>query len=283
MCNDPHAHAFHGAAGDAPKIVDLSTLPRRDLVRGLAAGTILVAGGSAMAGCSTNSETGRSQFMLVDDGFLASMALDAWQEEKAKTPISRDRVANDRLRRVGERVAVAANRPNDPWEFVVFDKPEKNAFVLPGGKVGFYRGLMDIADRDDHIACVMGHEVGHVTGRHAAERFSIQLGGQAALLAAGMAARDVDPQTRAIGMQALGLGLTLGVLLPYSRNHESEADKLGLNYMYSAGYQPRQAITFWQRMSADNRGNRPPEFLSTHPDPETRIRDIEAYINNQGW
>jgi predicted Zn-dependent protease len=283
MCNAHDHHHGHSAEGAAPRLVDLSKMPRRDLVRGLASGAILVAGGSALAGCATNRETGRSQFMLVDDGMLASMALDAWQEEKSKTPISRDRVANERLRRVGERVALAANRPNDPWEFVVFDKPEKNAFVLPGGKVGFYRGLIDISDRDDHIACVLGHEVGHVTGRHAAERFSLQMGGQLALLGAGMAAGDMDPQTRGIAMQALGLGLTFGVILPYSRNHESEADKLGLNYMYNAGYQPRQAITFWQRMSADNRGARPPEFLSTHPDPETRIRDIEAHINNMGW
>jgi predicted Zn-dependent protease len=276
MC-ELHSHG-HSHGGEL-KLMDLSKMPRRDLVRGLAVGTILM----AAPGCATNPETGRSQFMLVNDGFLASMALDAWKEEKAKTPISTDRVANARLRRVGEKVALAANRPNDQWEFVVFDKPEKNAFVLPGGKVGFYKGIMDISDRDDHIACVMGHEVGHVTGRHAAERFSIQIGGQAALIAAQAGSRNVDPQTRQLGMAALGLGLQLGVLLPYSRAHESEADKLGLNYMHAAGYEPRQAVTFWQRMAADNAGRRPPEFLSTHPDPATRIRDIQAYIGSKGW
>lgn len=282
MCtNHDHAHEhghLHAAEGQAPKVIDLSTLPRRDLVRGLAAGAIMV----AAAGCSTNPVTGRNQFMLVNDNLLAGMALDAWREEKSKTPINRDPVYNTRLQRVGEKIALAANRPNDPWEFVVFDKPEKNAFVLPGGKVGFYRGLMDIADRDDHIATVMGHEVGHVTGRHAAERFSTGLAAQGVMVGAGMASRDMDPRTRNTAMQALGLGLQLGVLLPYSRAHESEADRIGLDYMHSAGYEPRQAITFWQRMSASG-GPRPPELLSTHPDPASRIRDIQAYITNRGW
>lgn len=281
MCiahNHNHTDFDHGHGDDQPKLIDLTLMPRRDLVRALAAGSIAV----AAAGCSTNPVTGRSQFMIVDDRFLAGMALEAWNEEKAKTPISRDRVANERLQRVGEKIALAANRPNDPWEFVVFDRPEKNAFVLPGGKVGFYRGLMDIADRDDHIATVMGHEVGHVTGRHAAERFSIQVGSQAAMLAAAAGTRDMDPQTRQAGMAALGLGIQFGLLLPYSRRDELEADRIGIDYMHAAGYQPRQAITFWQRMSASG-GPRPPEFLSTHPDPATRIRDLQAYIAARGW
>jgi predicted Zn-dependent protease len=273
-----HDHHHGHQAEDAGRLIDVSAMPRRDLVRALAAGSIAL----VAPGCSTNPVTGRSQLMLVNDGFLASMALDAWKEEKAKTPISTDRVANDRLRRVGEKIAIAANRPNDPWEFVVFDKPEKNAFVLPGGKVGFYKGLMDIADRDDHIATVMGHEVGHVTGRHAAERFSTGIAAQGVMLGAGVASRDMDPRTRNTAMQALGLGLQLGVLLPYSRAHESEADRIGLDYMHAAGYQPRQAITFWQRM-AQGGGARPPELLSTHPDPASRIRDIQAYITNRGW
>jgi predicted Zn-dependent protease len=273
--NHDHGH-IHG--GQEATLIDLSSIARRDLVRALAAGSIAV----AAAGCSTNAVTGRRQFVLVDDTFLAGMALDAWNEEKSKTPISNDRVLNQRLRRVGEKIAVAANRPNDPWEFVVFDRPEKNAFVLPGGKVGFYRGLMDIADRDDHIATVMGHEVGHVTGRHAAERFSIQIGSQAALMAVSEGTRNMDPRTRQAGMAALGLGIQFGILLPYSRRDETEADRIGLDYMQSAGYQPRQALTFWQRMAAGG-GPRPPEFLSTHPDPANRIRDIEAYINARGW
>jgi predicted Zn-dependent protease len=273
--NHDHGH-IHG--GQEATLIDLSSIARRDLVRALAAGSIAV----AAAGCSTNAVTGRRQFVLVDDTFLVGMALDAWNEEKSKTPISNDRVLNQRLRRVGEKIAVAANRPNDPWEFVVFDRPEKNAFVLPGGKVGFYRGLMDIADRDDHIATVMGHEVGHVTGRHAAERFSIQIGSQAALMAVSEGTRNMDPRTRQAGMAALGLGIQFGILLPYSRRDETEADRIGLDYMQSAGYQPRQALTFWQRMAAGG-GPRPPEFLSTHPDPANRIRDIEAYINARGW
>lgn len=280
MCTHGHAEGqpLNAAQEQPGKLVDLSRLPRRDLIRGLAAGTILV----AAPGCSTNPETGRNQLMLVNDGALASMALDAWREEKSKTPIYQDRAANDRLRRVGERIAVAANRPNDPWEFVVFNKPDKNAFVLPGGKVGFYKGLLDLTENDDQIATVLGHEVGHVTGRHAAERYSLQMSGQLAMLGAQAATRNASADTRNAGMQALGLGLMLGVVLPYSRDHESEADRLGLNYMHAAGYNPRQAVTFWQRMSQSG-GPRQPEFLSTHPEPANRIRAIQTYIINQGW
>jgi predicted Zn-dependent protease len=273
MCDQ---HSIDGA----PRLVDLSVLPRRDLLRGLAIGTIAL----AAPGCATNPETGRSQLLLVGDAELTQMSLTAWQEQKQKTPISRDPRLNDRLATVGLRIAVASGRGNEPWEFVVFDTPEKNAFVLPGNKVGFYRGLMDIADKDDHIACVLGHEVGHVTGRHAAERYSqntaAQLGlsvGQAAIGGAGGGA-----QTKQLASAALGLGVQVGLLLPFSRAQESEADKLGIDYMYRARYDVREALVFWERMGASG-GSRPPQILSTHPDPVNRMQALRDYINARGY
>jgi predicted Zn-dependent protease len=260
--------------------VDPKALKRRDLIRGLASGAMFV----VLPACATNPETGRSQFTALapGDAQMAAMALDAWNEQKAKTPISRDPTANARLQRVGQRIAVASGRTNLPWEFVVFDTNEKNAFVLPGGKVGFYRGLMDISDRDDHIATVVGHEVGHVTGRHAAERFSQGIAAQVGLTAAQAGTGGMDPRTRQIALTALGLGAQVGVLLPYSRLQESEADRIGVDYMVRAGYDPRESVRFWERMNQSG-GARPPTILSTHPDPARRMADLRAYISAKGY
>jgi predicted Zn-dependent protease len=220
--------------------------------------------------------------MLISDAQLSQMSLSAWDDMRRQTPISRDPAANKRLQRVGEKIAIAANRQDDPWEFVVFNTPEKNAFVLPGGKVGFYKGLMDIAESDDHVATVLGHEIGHVTGRHAAERYS-----QSALASVGMAVGQVIIDQTDVGYKrelaaVLGLGIQFGYLLPFSRRHELEADRLGVDYMHRSGYDVRQAVDFWQRMAGDDR-QRPPELLSTHPDPVTRINDLRAYINARGY
>ncbi len=259
-------------AADQPRLVDLSKWQRRDIVRALAGGTLLL----AAPGCATNPETGRSQFIMVDEGQLQQMALQSWQQVRAQNRVWNNAAQTRRLDTVGRRIATAAGRGNQAWEFVLFDSPEKNAFVLPGNKVGFYRGLIEICDRDDHIACVLGHEVGHVTGRHAAERYSRETAQATALQVAGAATNNQ------MAMAALGLGAQVGLSLPFSRDMETEADRLGLNYMHAASYDVRQAIPFWQRMSAGG-GARQPELLSTHPNPATRIEDIRAYINSRGW
>ncbi len=269
---------LHGVSvhdGQAGRSVVLN---RRDLVRGLAAGSVV----AFAAGCETNPETGRSQVMLISDAQLSQMSLSAWDDMRRQTPISRDPAANKRLQRVGEKIATAANRQDEPWEFVVFNTPEKNAFVLPGGKVGFYKGLMDMTESDDHVATVLGHEIGHVTGRHAAERYS-----QSALASVGMAVGQVIIDQTDVGYKrelgaVLGLGIQFGYLLPFSRRHELEADRLGVDYMHRSGYDVRQAVDFWERMAGDDR-QRPPELLSTHPDPVTRINDLRAYINARGY
>lgn len=274
MC-EMHSHT------DKPQLVDLASMPRRDIIRGLAFGSLAL----VAPGCATNPETGRSQLLLVDEGQLVQMSLSAWDDQKKKTPISRDPGLNARLTRVGRRIADASGRGAQPWEFVVFDTPEKNAFVLPGNKVGFYRGLMEIADKDDHVATVLGHEVGHVTGRHAAERYSqntaAQLGlGVGAAVVGGSAQSG---QTQQLAMAALGLGVQVGLLLPFSRAQESEADQLGIDYMHRAGYDVRESLVFWQRMAASSGGSRPPQLLSTHPDPVNRMQALRTYINARGY
>ncbi|MGD9965180.1 MAG: M48 family metallopeptidase [Hyphomonadaceae bacterium] len=252
----------------------LRGLDRRWLLKGAAAS----AAASALAACetTTNPETGREQFIIIDDAQLQQASLQAWAQVRQQTPEWNNSTAQRRLETVGRRIVQAAGRGNQNWQFVLFDSPQKNAFVLPGGQVGFYRGLYEISERDDWIATVLGHETGHVTGRHAAERYSREVATQTVVQVAG-AATNSD-----IAAAALGLGAQVGISLPFSREQESEADILGLRYMHAANYDVRQAIPFWQRMQAGG-GSRPPEFLSTHPNPDNRIQRIRDYINAQGW
>ncbi len=266
MCDHhhDHDHAHAGVAG----------WERRAVLR------LIGAGGAALtaSACatSTNPDTGRGQFIIISDDQMSTMALQAWEEQLKQTPRWNNPAQTARLQRVGMRIASSAGRANQSWEFALFDSEQKNAFVLPGNKVGFYRGLTEICDQDDDMAVVLGHEVGHVTGRHAAERVSRDYATQTVLQAAGT---QIDNR---LLMAALGLGAQVGVSLPFSRSQESEADILGLGYAHGAGFDVKRAIPFWQRMASGG-GSRPPEFLSTHPGPENRIEAIRAHINAQGW
>ncbi len=240
----------------------------------LAAGLVIV-----FSGCTTVPETGRSQLMLVSPNEEAKMGLTSFNQIKQQEKISSDANANARVRRVGERIAHSVGRdlPNAQWEFVVFESEQLNAFALPGGKVGVYTGLLKLAESDDELACVMGHEIAHVSSRHGAERTSqtMLIGGIGVIGAIAMEAKDVDPAKRNLVLAAYGVGSTVGYMLPYSRAHESEADGIGLRFAAGAGYDPRAAVKFWQRMSAANSGGKPPEWLSTHPADETRIRNLQ--------
>lgn len=242
----------------------------------LAAGVAM----AVLAACATNPVTGRSQLLLVDESQLTQASALAWQEVKQQTPTLNDAAAQARVRRVGLNIGRAAGQDTSGWEFVVFDSPERNAFVLPGGRVGVYRGLLELAQNDDQLATVIGHEVAHVTARHSAERAS-----QSALTQVGLTAGQAlggSQNGRLLGA-ALGLGAQYGVLLPYSRLQESEADRIGLDYMAKAGYNPRQSVTFWERMRDAAGGGRTPQFLSTHPDPDNRIRALQEQIARQGY
>ena len=196
--------------------------------------------------------------------------------------------ADPRVRRVGARVVEAANRrfpdrrlDSYAWEFATFEDDRINAWVMPGGKVGFHTGILDIMENDDQVATVMGHEVGHVVGRHAAERYSQRMVAQGAVALANVAlARSDSPYAGEIAA-VLGAGVTFGIVLPYSRQHEHEADRLGIDFMLGGGYAGREAVRFWEGMSNLSH-DRPLEFMSTHPSDENRIANMRGYLTTLG-
>jgi metalloendopeptidase OMA1, mitochondrial len=231
---------------------------------------------TAVAACETVPVTGRSQFNVVDEGTESKLGEQAFAEIKAKSKISKDPAANAMVQRVAQRVAQASGL-NENWEFIVIDEPQVNAFALPGGKIAVYTGILPVAGDDNGLATVLSHEVGHVMAHHAAERISqaqvIDAGtGVAAVLLGG--ATGTDPNTMA-GL--LGAGASVGLTLPFGRQQEYEADRIGLTLMARAGYDPRAAIGFWQRMAQASKGG-PPEFLSTHPTDENRIARIQELM-----
>ncbi len=234
-----------------------------------------------LGACATVPETGRQQLLLITPAQEMRLGLTEFEKIKESTPISTDAGATALVRRVGERIARVAPLPNARWEFVLFDEPDTaNAFCLPGGKVGVYSGILEITENEAGLATVIGHEVAHAVARHGAERVSegllFELGGAALEAALGSGSSS---QRQAV-LAAYDLGGTLGVILPHSRRQELEADHLGLLYMARAGYDPREAIRFWQRFAAYSRkkGGSPPEFLSTHPLDETRMRALERLL-----
>lgn len=230
------------------------------------------------AGCTYNEELGRSQLVFVSSGQMAQLASSAWSDLKKQEKVTSDPKYVDRVKRVAPKIiTAAAGNPSD-WEVQVFASKDLNAFALPGGKIGFYTGILDIMENDAQIAAVMGHEVAHVNYNHSGERYSQQVGSSVAISAA-QAAIGTGSQTGQLAMGALGLGAQVGILLPFSRKHELEADKFGLRYMHRAGYDPNEAVRFWKKMSAQKSGaGSPPEFLSTHPADATRIAQLEREI-----
>ena len=234
-----------------------------------------------LAACETVPETGRSQLLLISPDQETQLGLTEFERLKSSTPVSEDAELNAMLQSVGQRVAAVAPLPNARWEFVLFDDPNTaNAFCLPGGKVGIYTGILPVTKDENGLATVIGHEVAHAVARHGGERVSqaliLQMGGEA--LESALSSQPA--QTRSLVLQGYGLGSKVGVILPYSRAHEMEADELGLLYMARAGYDPRSAIEFWQRFRehAREKGGAPPEFLSTHPMDTRRIAQIEALM-----
>ena len=199
--------------------------------------------------------------------------------------IAKDERLNVRVKRVGERIAraVGEQMPGAKWEFVMFESKDANAFALPGGKVGVYTGLLALAESDSELAIVMGHEIGHVIARHGAERMSeaMVIAGVGALGAAAVEEKT-DAKTRDLFLLAYGGATTLLGVLPHSRSNESEADRMGAIYAARAGYDPRAAITFWQKMAKQKEntapGATPPAWLSTHPSDQKRIADLQALM-----
>jgi len=218
--------------------------------------------------------------MMVSEGREAAMGFQAFQQMRRFARPCQDPAVNQQVTRVGQRLAQAANRPDYRWEFVVFqDDRQANAFCLPGGKVGVFTGIFKYTQDDAGLATVMAHEAAHALARHTGERMSqsmlTSMGGLGLALGLG----GTNPYMAQAAMQGYGLGTQVGVLLPYSRTQEYEADRIGLILMAKAGYDPAAALAFWERMKQHQQGRmRPPEFLSTHPSSEDRLRALAEFV-----
>jgi predicted Zn-dependent protease len=234
-----------------------------------------------LGGCAT-SPTGRSQFIAVSDAQMDQLGATSFEQMKQTDKLSRDtrKLATARCVVDALKVALPPAGQRVAWEVQVFDDANPNAFALPGGKVGVNTGMWTVAKSQDELAAVMAHELAHVLSRHAAERVSQQMAAGVALEAAqSYSGSRTSPQNTQLLMGALGLGAQLGVMLPFSRVHETEADVLGQRIMAEAGFDPAGAVRLWQGMiGASGSGGRPPQILSTHPDPQNRIAALQARV-----
>jgi len=238
--------------------------------------------------CQTVPITHRRQISLLPESQMIGMSLTNYKEFLQQHPVSKDREKQEMVKRVGDKIAQAVTQfmkskhlgkriKDYQWEFTLVDENIPNAWCMPGGKVVVYTGILPFTQTEAGLAVVMGHEIAHAIARHGNERMSqsmlLQMGGMAL-----SAAIDSKPEkTKAIFLGAYGVGTNLGLMLPFSRTHETEADKLGLVFMAMAGYNPEEAVTFWERMSKSG-GQKPPEILSTHPSDETRIKDLKEFL-----
>jgi predicted Zn-dependent protease len=238
--------------------------------------------------CSTVPITGRKQLALVPGSQMRSMSFQSYQEFLAEHPLSADAQATAMVRRVGtdiQRAVEAYFTENDmsdrlkgyQWEFNLVEDPQVNAWCMPGGKVVVYTGLLPVTQDDTGLAVVLGHEIAHAVADHGNERMSQQLMTELGGMALSEALKDHPARTKDMLLNAYGTGTQVGVLLPYSRTHELEADRLGLLFMAMAGYNPEKALDFWQRMAAQSNGQSI-ELLSTHPSNQRRIDQIKKLL-----
>lgn len=231
-----------------------------------------------VAGCTT-SPTGRSQFILVSGSEMATLGAQSFSELKKNEKISTDKKTTRYVQCVTDAILeVTPPQPDfDKWEVAVFDSDQVNAFALPGGKIGVYTGLLKVARTQDQLASVIGHEIGHVMANHGSERVSSSLAANSALQITSVALGASGSQNADLIMAGLGLGVNVGVLLPFSRTHESESDLIGVQLMNKAGFDPNQSVALWRNMAKASKGA-PPEILSTHPSHDTRISDLKTAI-----
>jgi len=243
----------------------------------------------SLSACSTVPITGRSQLNLIPGSSMMSMSLQQYDQFIKEHKVSGNREQTAMVKRVGANVQHAVERyfaasglsqhlSDYKWEFNLVEDPQINAWCMPGGKVVVYSGILPVAKGDAGLAVIMGHEIAHAIAEHGNERMSqgllAQMGGAA--LSTALATRSAE--TQQLWMSVYGVGAQYGAILPYGRMQESEADHLGLIFMAMAGYDPNEALSFWQRMAANKGGQAPPEFLSTHPSDATRIENIRRLI-----
>lgn len=238
--------------------------------------------------CATVPLTGRKQFSIVPASQIMALSTQSYNQILKENKISSNAQYVSSVRSVGHNISAAVERyfasknmsdllKGYAWEYNVLQSKEVNAFCLPGGKIAFYEGIMPVCIDDNGVAVVMSHEVSHAIANHGSERMSEQMAVQLGGMALDAALQQKPEATRQIAMAAFGAGTAVGVLLPFSRTQESEADELGLYFMAMAGYDPSKAVEFWQRMMDQSKGA-PPEFLSTHPSDQTRINNLKKHM-----
>ncbi len=239
--------------------------------------------------CSTVPITGRKQFNMIPSQEMLSLSNQQYGEFLKEHKLSDNKEAADMVKRVGKRIQgavtqflVQQNRSDlltgYDWEFNLVEDKQANAWCMPGGKVVVYTGILPVTKDETGLAVVMGHEIAHAIAEHGSERMSQELMRQLGGMALAVALQDKPEETRALWLTAYGLGSEVGVMLPYSRVHEAEADHLGLIFMAMAGYDPSYAPQFWERMKKLNNAPKPPEFLSTHPSDDTRIANLKKWL-----
>jgi predicted Zn-dependent protease len=236
----------------------------------------LLAGGSC--GCRSVPGTDRKQLLLLPESQEVSVGAQAFSQVTSESPESTNLAMTNVVKRVGERIAQHADRPDYDWEFRLLASPEMNAFCLPGGKVAIHEGILPVCQNEAGLAVVMSHEIAHALARHGGERMSQSMAAQGVEQVVNRLAKKHVPSREELLMQAYGLGSQYLVLLPYSRKHESEADEIGLKLMSRAGYDPAEAPRFWGRFASMNDGEQTLEFLSTHPSDERRQKDLLAQM-----
>lgn len=242
-----------------------------------------------LSGCQPVPLSGRRQLNLIPDAQLLEASNQSYQHLLDSARVIRDTPSAELVQRVGERIGLAVREylrgqnlqervEGYQWEFTLFDDTMANAFAMPGGKVGVFKGILEVSRDDSGLAVVMAHEIAHVVAQHGSERLSqlllVQMGG----MALDVALQNKPQQTQQFVLAAFGLGAQVGILLPYSRLHEREADKLGLIFMAMAGYNPVTAVDFWKRMAAAQPGTTVPGFLQTHPPYEERVDAIARFL-----
>lgn len=246
-----------------------------------------------LAGCATVPLTGRKQMTFIPASQMSAMGVNNYKVFLSKAKLSNDSVKVAMIKRAGSRITAAAEEFMEErgqgsdlkyykWEYNLIDDDRTiNAWAMPGGKIAFYTGILKLATTEDEVAVIMGHEVAHVLAKHGSERMSqmilVQFGG----MALNKLLEKKPEETKKIFMSAFGMGAQVGMLLPFSRKHEYEADEIGLNLMYSAGYDPQAAVRFWQKMMKLSKGS-PPEFLSTHPASSKRVEKMQENIPKLG-
>lgn len=240
--------------------------------------TAFVAATLVAIGCQSAPLTERKQLLMVSAEKENAMGLTAYQEVLKEEPVTKNSAAADLVRKVGQRIAAAANRPDFDWEFNVIDSQTQNAFCLPGGKVAVYTGILPVCQNEAGLAVVMSHEIGHAIARHGGERMSHQMVQNTAKDALARVMQNRDESTQQIVLTAYGAGAQYGAILPYSRKHELEADHIGVLLMAKAGYDPSEAPVFWERFGTAKEGGAPMEFLSTHPSDARRASALRELL-----